>query len=64
MKQVKRHFVDIPVGDYMAPSHVAEHPSLHVYGAAKVHSPQTHYHNLCTSKSLLASAFHALNFKE
>ena len=62
LKQVKRRFVDIPVGDYKI-SHLSEHPNLHVHGAPRVRFSQTDGQDLCVSKSL-ASALDALGFQE
>ncbi len=51
LMQVKKGFVDIPVGDFKV-SHLSEHPSLHVHGAPRVHFSQTDGQDLCVFKSL------------
>jgi hypothetical protein len=62
LMQVKKGFVDIPVGDFKV-SHLCEHPSLHVNGAPRVCFSQTDGQDLCVSKSL-ALAPYLLGFQE
>ncbi len=62
LMQMKKGFVDIPVGDFKV-SHLSEHPSLHVHGAPRVSFPQTDGQDLCVSKSL-PSAVYLLGFQE
>jgi hypothetical protein len=61
LKEVKKGFVDIPLGDHKV-SHLSEHPNLHVHGA-----PRVRFHKrmckICVFKSF-ASALHALGFQE
>jgi hypothetical protein len=62
LKQLKRAFVDIPVGDFK-PSRLHDHIGLKVIGAPQMHFVQSEGKDLCVSKSL-ASAFHALGWIE
>jgi hypothetical protein len=62
LMQVKKVFVDIPVGDFKV-SHLCEHPSLHVHGAPRACFSQTDGQDLCVSKSL-AFALYLLGFQE
>ena len=62
MKQLKRAFVDIPVGNFK-PSRLHEHVYLKMNCAPQVHYVQSEGKDLCVSKSL-ASAFHALGWNE
>jgi hypothetical protein len=61
LKQVRKGFVDIPVGDFKV-SHLSVHPSLHIHGAPRVCFPQTDGQDLCVSMSL-ASALYSLGFQ-
>ncbi len=49
LMQMKKGFVDIPVGDFKV-AHLSEHPSLHVHGAPRVRFPQTDGQDLLVSK--------------
>ena len=49
LMQMKKGFVDIPVGRDFKVSHLSEHPSLHVHGAPRVRFPQTDGQDLCIS---------------
>ncbi len=51
LMQVKKGFVDIPVGDFKV-SHLSELCSLHVHGTPRVRFSQTDEQGLCVSKSL------------
>ncbi len=48
LMQVKKGFVDIPVGDFKV-SHLSEHPSLQVHGAPRVGYSPTDGQDLCIS---------------
>ena len=61
LKQLKRAWVDIPVGDFK-PSRLDEHPNLNVAGAPALRFVQSDGKDLCVSKSL-ASAFFALGWE-
>ena len=61
LKQMKRAWVDIPVGD-LKPSRLKEFPHLNVVGAPFIHYVQSEGKDLCVSKSL-ASAFAALGWE-
>ncbi len=62
VKQVKRGFVPIPVGD-SKPSHLYQHPHLKVVDAPIVNYVQSGEQDLCVPYSL-ASALHNLGFCE
>ena len=55
MKEIKRGWVEIPVGDFK-PSHLNDHLDLKVIGAPEIQFVQTEVKDLCVTKSL-ASAF-------
>ena len=62
LKQVKRGFVDIPIGDYK-PSRLHLHPHLKLIGAPAIRYMQSEGNDLCVSKSL-ASALFALGWHD
>lgn len=62
LKQSKRGWVDIPVGDFKQ-SRLNQHPELKVIGAPAIQFVQSEGKDLCVSKSL-ASAFFALGWHD
>jgi hypothetical protein len=63
LMQMKKGFVDTPVGDFKV-FHLSEHPSLHVHGGAhRVRFSRTDGQDLCVSKSLALALF-SLGFQE
>ena len=60
LKETRRGFVDIPVGDWKKSS-LDQHPDLKVIGAPKVHFGQNEGEDLCVSNSF-ASALFELGF--
>jgi hypothetical protein len=61
LMQMKKGFVDIPVGDFKV-SYLSDHPILHAHGAPRVRFTQTYGQDLCVSK-LFASALYSLGFQ-